>query len=144
MNVVCDTGPLVAAADQRDLHHPVAAGLIANLGSRVIVLDTVLAETDKLIRRRGGIRSARRLLAAVAGGAHRAAFLSPGLLGRAAELDTHYADLDLGLVDASIMAYAERHDLPIFTFDFRHFRATESERGPWRLLVSESRLARGA
>jgi hypothetical protein len=40
------------------------------------------------------------------------------------------------------MAYAERHDLPILTFDFRDFRATSSTRGPWRLVLSEDQLAR--
>ena len=142
MNAVCDTGPLFAAAFETDQHHRVAAGLVARLGRRLIILDSVLAETDAFLRRRGYPHAARRLLAAVAAGAHRAAFLSPGLLERSAELDAQYADLDLGLVDASIMAYAERHDLPIFTFDFRHFRATESAHGPWRLLVSERQLAK--
>ena len=94
------------------------------------------------MRRRGAAHGARRLLGAVATGIHRPAFLSPGLLERAAELDATYADLDLGLVDASIMAYAERHDLPILTFDFRDFRATESARGPWRLVLSEEQLER--
>jgi hypothetical protein len=37
------------------------------------------------------------------------------------------------------MAFAERHDLPILTFDFRDFRATAPERGDWRLVVDESR-----
>jgi hypothetical protein len=80
------------------------------------------------------------LLTTVAAGGHTPAFLSPGLLSRAAELDALYGDLNLGLVDASIMAYAERHDLPILTFDFRDFRATESSRGPWRLVLSERQL----
>lgn len=142
MNVVCDTGPLVAAADRGDTHHRVAAGLVTGLGRTLIVPDSVLVEADILIRRRGATQGARRLLAAVAAGIHRPAFLSPGLLERAAELDATYADLDLGFVDASIMAYAERHDLPILTFDFRDFRATASKRGPWRLVLSEDQLER--
>jgi predicted nucleic acid-binding protein len=137
---VCDTGPLLAAAYRTDVHHRVAAGLIHRLGRNLTVLDTVLVEADTLLRRRGAATSARRLLAAVDSGAHAAAFLSPGLLSRAAELDARYADLGLGLVDASVMAYAERHDLPILTFDFRDFRATESRRGPWRLVLSERQL----
>jgi predicted nucleic acid-binding protein len=32
---------------------------------------------------------------------------------------------------------AERHELPIFTFDFADFRATESASGPWRLAIDE-------
>ena len=35
------------------------------------------------------------------------------------------------------MAIAERHDLPILTFDFTDFRATESASGPWRLALEE-------
>ena len=75
-------------------------------------------------------------------GVHAIDFLTPGLMERAAGLDSRYADLGLGLVDASIMAYAERHKLPILTFDFRHFRATESADGPWRLVISEEQLKR--
>jgi predicted nucleic acid-binding protein len=80
-------------------------------------------------------------LRALAVGAHSTVFLSPGLLRRAVELDTEYADLDLGLVDASVMAFAERHGLPVLTFDFSHFRATQSPTGPWRLVVSEAQYA---
>lgn len=94
-----------------------------------------------MLRSRIGTRSARLLLAAVGGGVHSAAFLSPGLLERAVELDAQYSALDLGLVDTAIMAYAERHDLPILTFDFRDFRATQSSRGPWRLVLSEEQVA---
>ena len=37
---------------------------------------------------------------------------------RAAELDRRYADLNLGFVDTSVMAIAERREMPILTFDF--------------------------
>ena len=106
------------------------------------MLDTVATEADHLLRQRLGHFAGRALLAALAREEHTAAFLSPGLLKRAAAIDARYADLSLGLVDASIMAYAERHDLPILTFDFRHFRATESASGPWRLALSEEQLQR--
>lgn len=39
------------------------------------------------------------------------------------------------------MALAERHGLPILTFDFAHFRATKPARGHWRLVVDEARYA---
>ncbi|HET7574165.1 MAG TPA: hypothetical protein VFJ99_03530, partial [Solirubrobacterales bacterium] len=55
----------------------------------------------------------------------------------AGELDELYADLDLGFVDTCVMAIAERHQLPILTFDFTDFRATESASGPWRLVIDE-------
>lgn len=107
-----------------------------------MVLDSVIVETDQFLRRRHGHRWGRRFLDDMSRGAHTIDFLTPGLVKRAAELDARYADLGLGLVDASIMAYAERHDLPILTFDFRHFRATESAHGPWRLAISEEQLER--
>ena len=138
MRVVADTGPLVAAADRSASAHPLAADLVQALGRDLLLLDVVLAETDYMLRARVGSTSARGLLDAVAAGTHTAAFLSPGLLRRAAELDAHYADLELGFVDAAVMAYAERHRLPILTFDFRDFRATGSESGPWRLVLSEA------
>jgi len=67
------------------------------------------------------------------------AFLTSGLLRRAVEIDATFADLDLGLADAAVMAIAERQDLPILTFDFEHFRATRPASGYWRLVVDESR-----
>ena len=38
-----------------------------------------------------------------------------------------------------MMAVAERHNLPILTFDFEHFRATQPRHGSWRLVVDEGR-----
>ena len=140
--MVCDTGPQVAAANRRDSAHALAAGLVTALGPDLVVLDTVATETDTLLRRRYGDTAGRAFLASLAGQEHTFDSLSPGLLKRAAALDLAYADVGLGLVDGSVMAYAERHRLPILTFDFRDFRATESAAGPWRLLVNEDDLAR--
>lgn len=69
-------------------------------------------------------------------------FLTPNLLARAVEIDAQFADLNLGLVDASVMAYAERHELPILTFDFRDFRASAPRAGQWHLLVDEDQYAK--
>ena len=66
-------------------------------------------------------------------------YLTPALLRRAAEIDDVFADLELGLTDACVMAIAERNTLPILTFDFEDFRATKPARGFWRLVVDEAR-----
>lgn len=142
MRVVCDTGPLIAAANSRDPNHILASGLVSVLGRDLVILDTVAAETDLMLRRRYGKWLGSSFLSALAGGKHGYDVLTPKLLSRAAELDSRYADLDLGLVDTSIMAYAERHRLPVCTFDYRDFRATESVHGPWNLLVGEDELRR--
>jgi uncharacterized protein len=104
----------------------------------------VIVEVDQLLRSRVGPHAARLFLAALDAGEHDVAYLSPGLLGRAVDIDARYADLDLGLADAAVMAIAERHSLPILTFDFEHFRATSPERGFWRLVVDEARYADSA
>lgn len=104
-----------------------------------------MVETDWMLRSHCGADSARSFLQAIASEEHRTAALTPGLVKRAVEFDTQYADLSLGLVDASLMAYAERHKLPILTFDHRDFRATRSADGPWDLVIDEATMqkARG-
>ncbi len=139
MKVVADTGPLVAAANVRDEAHGLAAALVTELGRDLVVPDPVVVEADHLLRSRVGTQSARLFLAALVDGEHQVGFLTPALLRRAAEIDQRFAELDLGLADASVMAYAERHRLPILTFDFKHFRATKPTRGYWRLVVDEAR-----
>jgi uncharacterized protein len=101
----------------------------------------VIAEADHLVRSRVGAGPARALLAALAAGEHEVAEVTAGLLRRAAGIDARYADLGLGFVDAAVMAIAERHELPIVTFDFEHFRATRPASGHWRLVVDEPLFA---
>lgn len=139
MRVLADTGPLVAAANSRDEAHGLAAALVTEIGRDLVVLDPVIVETDHLLRARVNSSAARLFLESLVQGEHRAAFLTPALLRRATEIDRRYGDLELGIADASVMAYAERHHLPILTFDFEHFRATKPAHGYWRLVVDEAR-----
>ena len=110
---------------------------MAELRRNLIVPTPVLVEVDQLARSRVGKGPAREFLKGTVGGEREIAYLSAGLLRRANELDQRYADLELGFVDTCVMAIAERHELPILTFDFRDFRATESAKGPWHLLLDE-------
>lgn len=138
MKVVVDSGPLVAAMDQRDPVHKMAARAVKRLRHNAVIPTPVLAEVDHLVRKRSSAVAARTLMQVVARGTHKTEPLTSGLLRRAVEIDTRYADLDLGLVDTAVMAIAERHRLPVFTFDFSDFRATESANGPWPLLLDEN------
>jgi predicted nucleic acid-binding protein len=139
LRVVADTGPLVAAANTRDVAHELAVELVTALGPDLVVLDPVIVETDHLLRSRLGVGAARLFLEALDDGEHTPEFTTPNLLKRAVELDARYAQLGLGYTDGIVMAYAERHRLPILTFDFEHFRATRPARGYWRLIVDEQR-----
>ena len=137
MKILVDTGPLVSAIDRRDAAHKIAAPLIARLHRDAIVPTPVLVEVDHILSSRAGHRAARAFIRATTGGEREIAYLSAGLVRRAAELDNQFADLELGFVDTCVMAIAERHGLPILTFDFTDFRATESASGPWRLALTE-------
>jgi uncharacterized protein len=112
---------------------------VTRIGRDLIVPVPVAGEVDQLIRARAGAAPARAFLGSLAAGDHLVVYLSPGLLRRAQEIDAMFADLNLGLADASIMALAERDGLPILTFDFRDFRAAHPTRGYWSLVVDESR-----
>jgi hypothetical protein len=140
MRVIVDTGPLVAAANRRDRAHELSAALVSGIGAGLIVPDPVLVEADQLMRARVGGGAARGLLDAIATGAHELGVITRGLLRRAVAIDRRYADLELGYADAAVMALAERHRLPILTYDFEHFRAAPPEAGGyWSLVVDEGR-----
>lgn len=101
----------------------------------------VAVEVDHLLRARVGHHAARLFLAALAAREHETAFLTPGVLRRSVEIDARFAALGLGFADASVMAVAERHRLPVLTFDFAHFRAAPPPSGHWRLVIDEARYA---
>lgn len=137
--IVADTGPLVAAADRSDEAHRLAAALVIGAGTRLLVTDAVAVEADALIRRRAGHAAAREFLKALAAGVPRRIGLAETLFARSVEIDRRYADLGLGLADASVMALAEAQGAAILTFDFEHFRAAPRSDGqPWELVVDEA------
>jgi predicted nucleic acid-binding protein len=142
LSAVADTGPLVAAAHPRERTHRAAAEAVAFFGRTLVIPLPVAAEVDYMLRTRVGLRAARDFLASLGAGEHEVAYMSPGLFRRAVEIDERYAGLDLGLADASVMAVAERHELPILTFDFADFRATAPAEGEWRLVIDEVQLAK--
>ena len=142
MKILVDTAPVVAAIHRNDSAHEMAKTAMGRLRRSAVLPSPVLVEADHLIRSRVGASAARAFLQSIAEGTHEVAYMTMGLIQRATELDGKYADLNLGFVDASVMAIAERHEMPIFTFDFRDFRATESADGPWRLAIDERLLDR--
>lgn len=100
------------------------------LGRDLLIPEVVVVEVDQLLRSRVGSHAARLFLQALADGEHSVVNSSPALLRRAGDIDRQFADLEIGYVDAAVMALAERERLPVLTFDFKHFRATRPADGP--------------
>jgi predicted nucleic acid-binding protein len=136
--VVVDTGPLFAAALKRDQAHELAASLIGYGGRDLLIPDPVVVEVDGFLRKRDAHEGARRFLDALVAGVWVRVPLPPTLFAQAVAIDAHYADVGLGLVDASVMAVAASTGSAILTFDFRHFRAAPPRRGgAWDLVIDE-------
>ena len=89
----------------------------------LVVPPLSLVEVDYWTRKRGGGPDAfARLVADIADGAYTVPDLTEGDLIRAAQLERTYHDLDLGLVDASVIALCERLGCEdVLTFDHRDF-----------------------
>lgn len=143
MPVVADTGPILAAINRRDEAHELASELLGAAGRDLLVPEPVIAEVDYLARVRIGRDQARRFLDALVAGAHTRVPLSPSMFADAVAIDRRYADLDLGIVDASVMAVASATASPILTFDFTDFRAAPPLGGDaWELVIDEAEFAR--
>jgi predicted nucleic acid-binding protein len=120
--LIVDAGPLYAAAATRDRNHRRSIELLTSAPRPLVVPALVVTEVAYLLGDRIGphaeVAFARSL-------EHGELLVEPVLDSdwpRIAELTEQYADLPLGIVDASVVALAERRDLDtIATLDHRHF-----------------------
>jgi predicted nucleic acid-binding protein len=123
--IVCDTGPLVAAALANDSDHEACVELFDALhgaGRQLLVPATVVAEVGYLLARESGARLESLFLRSLADGDFTSVELTAVDYVRMADLVVRYASLPLGTTDASVMAVAERLKLTeVATLDRRHF-----------------------
>lgn len=122
MALICDTGPLLAALDAADSDHARCVALLGDATEDLVVPTLVLAELDYWCQRRLGGPAWLSFLDDVLAGAYRLESPTTGDLERSADLQRGYADLNLGVVDSSVIALAERFREPkVATLDHRHF-----------------------
>ncbi len=123
--IVCDTGPLVAAALANDDHHHACVELFTGLHLArrpLLVPVTVVAEVGYLLGREAGPKVESLFLDSVAAGDFTLVDLTAADFARAAELVRRYGDLPLGTTDATVVAAAERLGVTeVATLDRRHF-----------------------
>ena len=123
MALICDTGPLYAAMDRADADHRICTELLAEVGEHLVIPSPVLVELDWLAAERLGPQPFATLLSDVEEGLVRVENLETDDYVRIRELLNRYADLQLGFVDAAVLAVVERLKEPkLATLDSRHFR----------------------
>jgi len=123
--IVCDTGPLVAAALSNDSDHKACVEMFNALHAvrrELLVPATVIAEVGYLLAREAGARVESLFLRSLADGDFTAVDLTSADFARMADLVNTYESLPLGTTDASVVAVAERLGLSdVATLDRRHF-----------------------
>jgi len=137
--IILDTSGLLCAIDASQTHHRAAAAALRQAQAPRLLSPFVLAELDYLLATRVSRPAERALLGQVADGVYQLESFGPDDVARANEILDQYADLDLGLADASLIVLAERHDLvDLLTLDHRHFRAVRGPGGkPFRILPAD-------
>jgi predicted nucleic acid-binding protein len=140
MALIADSGAVYALYDARDRHHAAVTQVIEDERGPIVVPMAILAEIDYLLRIRLGSRALLRFLEGISvGGFSLEPFTSQDLNNCQRLLKT-YADLDIGLADAAVIATAERLGTRrILTVDERHFRVVRATDGkPFTLLPADS------
>lgn len=128
--IVLDTGGLFAALDANELLHGRAvAALVAAAPPRVIS-PFVLAELDYLIGRRVGQAAQLALVHEVQRGVYQLEPFSPDDVAQCGRIMEKYADLAIGLADASVVVLADRHrTVDLLCTDERQFRTLRAAGG---------------
>ncbi|MBI3298908.1 MAG: PIN domain-containing protein [Elusimicrobia bacterium] len=120
MAVLTDTGFLVALLDRDDPHHRAARAVLGRERGPFIVPSPVLPEVCYLANKFLGAAAELSFLESLAAGELTVAWSEPRDLGRIIEVARRRPDL--GMVDAAVIATAERLKLVrLATLDRRHF-----------------------
>jgi predicted nucleic acid-binding protein len=139
MALIADSGGIYALYDRRDAHYTRVRAAVEREKDEIIIPSVVLTEIDHLLRMRVGNRAMLQVLADIDKGAFQIEAVTPDDLRRCAVLIQRYADLELDLCDAAVVAAAERLGTKrILTVDERDFSVIRSLAGePFVLLPAD-------
>jgi len=138
--IVVDTSVVVAFMNAADDNHATVAGWLDGLEDDLGTTPLIVAEIDHLVAARGGRAAQRAFHRDLVAGAYLLEWW-PGAIASVAKVAERYADVGLGLADASLVALAERLDtIEIATLDERHFRVVRPLAGgkAFRLLPADA------
>jgi predicted nucleic acid-binding protein len=137
--IVTDTSAIVAYMNGRDAHHQAVRAWLESEDRPLVTTPMVIAEVDHLVSARGGPRAVAALRADLGVGAYIVEWW-PAAMAAAVRLADRYADMNLGLTDASLVVLADHLGVvDIATLDERHFRAVRPLAGAtaFRLLPTD-------
>ena len=122
MALIIDTGVLYAAMDRSDAAHSACRTLLERAGEALVLPSPILPEVDYWVSKALGAGAMVTLLRDIASGAFHVEDLVDDDYARVVEVLDKYADLEVGFVDAAVLAVAERLRAPkVATLDRRHF-----------------------
>lgn len=122
MALVLDTGPILALLDAGDPDHARSVAMVEEMREDLVVPSCVLVEVDYWTCKLLGGETWEVFVEDILSGAYLLEPLTVTDLARASALERQYADLDLGLVDASVVALCERlGEEKVATLDRRDF-----------------------
>lgn len=128
--LICDTSGLLAAYAAGEPQQSKALAILKADPGPLILSPFVLAELDYLIGQRAGVGAELDVLSDVAAGVYSLADFSRADVAAAAGVVSRYADLRIGLTDASLVVLADRYQTTrLLTLDERHFRVVAPLRG---------------
>lgn len=137
MSVVLDSSAVVVLYDRDEPRHSEMAEWLAVLDEDFVTTPLALAEMDHLVPRRGGLEARKHLWRDLNTGGIAVRWWADAL---DETLKIARRRPDLGLVDASLVALAERLRTDrIATFDLRHFRTLKTRGGkPFTILPADA------
>ena len=123
MTIVVDTSGVLAARDEDHPAHTLVARFLTETTSRLLLSPLVLAECDYMLATRLAPAAAREFRHEVVSGVYELVDFDTGDAAAAGGIMDRYADLRIGLSDASLAIIAARHQTTrLLTLDYRHFR----------------------
>jgi hypothetical protein len=136
--LVVDAGPLVAAAATRDRNHERCVALLSQAPRPLIVPALVVTEVAYFLGDRLGHAAEHAFARSLREGELLVEPVEPSDWARIDELLDAYADLPLGIVDASVVATCERLGAStLATLDRRHFSVVRLRQGQLLTLVPD-------
>lgn len=138
--IIVDTSGLLSAIDASQRQHPAALRALTTADPPWVLSPFVLAELDYLLATRAGVTAERALLAEVGRGVYQLEAFDADAIAAAERIVGRYADLEIGLADASIVVLANRYGVrDILTLDERHFRTLRGPGGrSFRILPADA------